>query len=963
MEAEGQQSVLEVRLLGGFQVTVDGVDVPMAAWRRRAAANLVQVLCLERTLRLHRDQVIDILWPELTVREAAPRLHKAAHYARSALGLPGAVVLQDEVVNLLPSGRVTVDLHVFDDAAAVAEAAQIAVRSATPEGSEAAQEAARDKAERALALYVGDLLIDDPYAPWAEEARESRRLHRLRLLRQAGRWEELADADPTDEEAHVRLAHSLALRGDRSAALHTLDRLEGALVRELGLEPGDTVAQLRKAVLAAPVTAPLDPLAQQTASSPAPRATPLPAPASRLVGRGEEIAQALSLLDSSRILTLLGPGGVGKTTLAVEVARLRSEQSGAEAAFVDLTEVHDSALVPGFVAGELGIHHARDAQPELAMAEAVSGRRLLVLLDNFEHVIDGAGLVSRLASWSADLEVITTTRTRLRLTDERVLAVEPFAVPPEDLSEDHLRHNDAVVLFSQVAKAVDPGFEPARHLEDVAAICRSVDGLPLAITLAAGHARTLPPALLRTRLAGQLGSPHGAPRDAPSRQRTVAATIEWSLQLLGRSDVRLFTRLGVFTAPASLGAIEAICSDPGEDPISSLSRLVDHSLVQRSGDGIDARFRMLALVRERSRALLDDSPDGATTRERHARHVLAELERIDSGRWKELAATWIGTVTAILPEIRAAYAWARDEDDLLLCARIVGALGTFWLREGHHVEARTWVADVLPERGRFDRGVAGRVLVAAALLCWTQDPALARDYWAEAVENFRAIGDNRYLSYALGLSAGSYMFAEGLYEEALAMSYEAIAIGREVGDRPLLAQSLNVLGELARNQGDDNLAEKCYLEALALAEESGDRAHRCVLLANQAYLASHRQDHDEALRLAREALSTSWSLGLRMVTAWTLSEIASPLLGLGQAPLAAVLVGAADRALDTLGVGRQLGDQGEYQQVIRSLRETLGDEAYEINAADGARLTLAEAVGLALRPDGEPRPIPGSAPD
>jgi tetratricopeptide (TPR) repeat protein len=181
------------------------------------------------------------------------------------------------------------------------------------------------------------------------------------------------------------------------------------------------------------------------------------------------------------------------------------------------------------------------------------------------------------------------------------------------------------------------------------------------------------------------------------------------------------------------------------------------------------------------------------------------------------------------------------------------------------------------------------------------------------------------------------------------MSYEAIAIGRKVGDRPLLAQSLNVLGELARNQGDDDLAERCYVEGLALAEEAGDQAHRCVFLANQAYLAMHRGDYDEALRLTRESLDTSWSLGLRMVTAWTLSEMAGPRLGLGQPQLAAVLVGAADHALDTLGVGRQLGDEGEYEAVVRSLRETLGGEAFDLHAADGARLTLSEAVRLALR--------------
>jgi predicted ATPase/DNA-binding SARP family transcriptional activator len=951
--------LVDISLLGGFRVVVGDAVVADDAWRRRAAAHVVKLLALKPGHTISRDQLVDCLWPDLTPADAAPRLHKAAHYARAALGRADTVVLAGEMVTLLPGGRVTVDLDLFDDAAAAAEAAHQAALGAGPEAADGAAAESRRLAALALDLYGGDLLPADLYESWTDEVRQSRRLRWLRLLRQAARWEELTQADPTDEEAHVRWAHTLARRGDRAEALVTLDRLEQTMTQELGVAPGPTVAKLREAVLAAPVPDPDTELQAPPEGGTAARgATPLPAAAARLVGRTEEIRRSLSLLDSSRILTLLGPGGVGKTTLAVEVGRRRAEATGAEACFVDLTEVDEADHVAGFVAGELGIHQSRGADPEPALAEAVRGRHLVVVLDNFEHVVDAADLVARLASWSPHLEVVSTSRARLQVTDEQVLDVPPFAVPPADDTDARLAESDAVVLFSQVARAVDPTFDPARHLEDVAAICRTVDGLPLAIKLAAGQVRTLPPPLLRTRLAARLGAPDGALRDAPTRQRTIPATIDWSLQLLGPDEVRLFTRLGVFAAPVSLEGIEQICADPGADVVPALSRLVDQSLVQRTGDGVEARFRMLELIRERSRQLLDDAPDGEAVRRRHAEYVAAVLERIEADRWDELSASWIGMVSSMLPEVRSAYSWAHRHDDHVLCARIVATLGTFWLREGHHVEGRQWVADVLSWLDELETGVAGRVLVAAALLHWTHAPAIARVHWAGAVQRFREIGDDRYLSYALGLAAGAYIGDADSYDDAVAMSREAIALGRTVGDRPLLAQSLNVFGELARNQGDDDLAEECYLEGLTLAREAGDRAHESVMLANLAYISTHRGDYAEALGLAQEALRTCWSLGLRMMTAWTLTELAGPHLGLGNHELGARLIGAGDRALATLGVGRQLGDQREHEAVVRALCDAIGDEAYARAEAEGALMTLNEAVPMALREDAEQPDVP-----
>jgi predicted ATPase len=263
---------------------------------------------------------------------------------------------------------------------------------------------------------------------------------------------------------------------------------------------------------------------------------------------------------------------------------------------VDLTKVDRDELVPDLVAQELGIHRGVGADAERVLQEAVRGRRLLLMLDNFDHVVGAAGVVTRLASWSADLRVLSTSRARLRVSGEQIFEVSPLPVVG---ASDGVTGDDAATLFGQVAHTLDPTFDLAAHRADVVAICRTLDGLPLAIKLAAGHVRTLPPTLLRARLATRLASPGGADRDSPGRQRTVPATIDWSLQLLGEPEQELFVRLGVFAGPVDLDAVEAVCASPGADVIESLARLVDQSLVRRlPGPRGEPRFGMLELLRE-----------------------------------------------------------------------------------------------------------------------------------------------------------------------------------------------------------------------------------------------------------------------------------------------------------------------------------------------------------------------------
>ncbi|MGH3508330.1 MAG: hypothetical protein ACRDO2_14120, partial [Nocardioidaceae bacterium] len=416
---------------------------------------------------------------------------------------------------------------------------------------------------------------------------------------------------------------------------------------------------------------------------------------------------------------------------------------------------------------------------------------------------------------------------------------------------------------------------------------------------------------------------------------------------------RLFARLGIFAAPVSLESVEHVCAldEETHDLAPLLGRLVDQSLARRSsGVAGEPRFGLLELLRERARALLpeDERPELEV---RRAALVADELDLLDERRGTDAAGIWIDRIDEMLPEIRAAHAWAEDSGDVALAARIAAGLGTFWHREGHHEEGRRWVAASLEHLPELTTMTAARVHLAAGYLMWSQDPEAGRQHWSSAAALFRSLGHDRNLAYALALMCGTYLGDETAYDEALTLCDEAIGLARTVGERPLIAQALNVKGELARVHGDDTLARVAYEEGRDLAIESGDEAHLTIFLANLAYLARHDGDYHEARRLGCEALAMCWRLGRRMMAAWTISELAGAEVGLGRPARGAVLVGAADEALHQRGLPRHPGDVAEHRQVVASLRDALGDEGYDAWHAEGSLLSLRQAVALAM---GEP---------
>lgn len=907
---------VDINLLGGFAVVVDGRAVGAHAWTRRGAATLVKLLALRPGRQLPREQVVDLLWPDLLIDQAAPRLHKAAHFARTALEVPSAVVLAGDLVTLLPEADVVVDVELFDR------------MSRDP-----------SSVEEAIGLYRGDLLPEDVYEPWADADRERLRVCYLDLLRSAGRWAELVATEPLDEEAHLRLVQQHVESGNRSAALRQLDAMARLWRDELGVEPGPAARELHARARA---MAPVDPavLAHGAGASGVPR------PATRTVGRDRDVAAVLSLLEEHRLVTLLGIGGVGKTRLAAEVAHAYGEATSQRTCYVDLTKVTDPALVAELTVSELGVRAGDNSNVVQMLEEALQRQSLLLVLDNFEHVVEAADLVTRMLQWSADLRVLVTSRARLRLAGERLHEVHPLALDSEHGTGALA---DAVALFDQVATAVDPHFELSQHIDDVTAICRAVDGLPLAIEIAGGHLRTLSPALLRERLTSRLASAAGGGRDLPDRQQTIPSTIDWSLQLLRPAEQRLFGLFSVFQGAVPLDAVEAVWADG--DVVDPLTVLVDHSLVRRTtGHRNEPRFGMLALVREHAARLV--THDVEAGRAAHAAYFSSFLDDLYERRWTDATDRWLDDIGEMLQEVRAAHAWAARNGDLALTARITAALGAYWFLEGHHAEGLRWIDEMLAVEDELDPFISARIHLAAGFMAFPLDRPVARDHWERATRMFRDLGVTRLVAYGLAVTSATYIADAEHFEHAMRTNDEALELGRGVGSPALVAQVLNIRGELTRVAGHDELARAAYEEGLQISGDLGDEMYVSVFLSNLSYLADHRGDHDEARRLTHQALRICWSQGRRLMAAWTISQLAGPEHAMGRSELGAVLVGAGDEALRVLGARRHPGDVPEHDRVVGAIRASLGDERFEELRAAGARLTLDQVLARVLDGNG-----------
>jgi predicted ATPase/DNA-binding SARP family transcriptional activator len=753
----GAPETVRIWLFGGFSVSVGDRTIEQDEWRLRKAGNLIKLLALAPGHRLHREQAMDLLWPELGSEAAANNLHHALHVARRTLepstpagAASGYLHLRDESLALSPSGPVWVDVEAFEEAATAARHAY---------------EVAAFRA--AIDLYSGELLPQDRYEDWVEERRaQLRAVYLSLLLEMAGFYEERKEfgeaiealgrvvaEDPTHEEAHAGLMRSYALSGRRREALRQYERLREAFSRELGTEPEAATVRLHEEIWAGTLRPDRSLAAAVIPSEDLPLAGGkhnLPLARTSFIGRERERLEVKRLLAMTRLLTLTGVGGSGKTRLAIELARDLAGAYPDGAWLVELASLSDPALVPQAVARALGVREQPGRQLTETLEDALRGRKMFLVLDNCEHLIEAVvRLVDVLLDSCPHLRVLATSRETLGAAGE-VAWVVPSLTVPEASTTDKLEGYEAVRLFVERARQRDPSFVlTSRSGPAVAQVCRRLEGIPLAIELAAARMGALSVEQVAERLEDPLKLLGVGSRTA-ARQRTLRAALGWSHDLLGDAERKFFCRLSVFAGGWTLEAAEEVCSGEGverDHALDLLSRLVDKSLVVAEVEQEGAmRYRMLEPVRQYARERLEEGGMVEWLRGRHAGYYLKLAEEpggedADPRMKGSPPVAWLKRMGTEHANLRAALGWSLDTDAEELGLRLAVALWWFWHTLGTLIEGRRYLEGAVSNssspaaarlRARALNGAAGIVIPQGdyeAAIAFAQEGLALTESW------------------------------------------------------------------------------------------------------------------------------------------------------------------------------------------------------------------------------------------
>ncbi len=638
--------------------------------------------------------------------------------------------------------------------------------------------------------------------------------------------------------------------------------------------------------------------------------TNLPRPASSFVGRDREVSEVVSLLrEGARFVTLSGPGGSGKTRLAIEAAAELVPDFKNGVFWVGLTSLRDPALVTDTIAQTLG---AKDG-----LAEHVAERELLLLLDNMEQLVDAAPELSQVLSACPNLRLLVTSRELLRIQGER-----EYPVPP-------LASREAVELFSTRSQ-----LEPN---ETIAELCRRLDDLPLAVELAAARTSVLSPAQILQRLSQRLDLLKGG-RDAEARQQTLRATLEWSYDLLSAEEQRLFARLAVFAGGCTLEAAEEVA---GAD-LDTLQSLLEKSLVRHTNE----RFWMLETIREYASERLEESGEYGELRKRHAAYFLELFEGPGDAlrRRRERLGEFISLVRAEQENARRALDWYRGAGDVRRKARLAGALHPLWMASA--AEGRRVLDEVLTEKG-LSNEVRGRVLWTAWMVAGARgDRASQKRLLEEALPLFAQLGDRWSLAEALA-SLGGVALREGNTRRARELLGESARIAVDIGDRRLLASAASAGAHIPLYQGEYEQAKVLFEEALRHSREADDAGGVKIGLTNLGFVALEQGRLADAASLFCESLSIRVEF-TRSSADGAVEGLAAIATARGDAATAARLLGATEEWRRRVGHGQEPFESAIRDRTATAARTALGEDVYRERTGEGAALNLDEAVEVAL---------------
>ncbi|MFD7153564.1 BTAD domain-containing putative transcriptional regulator [Kribbella sp. NPDC059898] len=807
---------LWIRLLGGFAVDRGGRTVESTAWRLRKARTLVKLLALAPEQRLHRDVLVEALWPDRAPNSAVNNLHQALHVARRVLAgddpANGLLELREDFVVLLATGLVEVDVRTFERLAALGRTS----------GDLADLRAA-------VAAYAGDLLPEDRFEDWAVRPREALRATFGNLLvdladaaAAAGQDAEAFDAltralamDPLHEQAVRSLMRRHGATGRSSEALAQYERLRTDLRTAYGTDPDPETQRLYQELLTGTAEAPTT----QRRHNLAPALT-------SFVGREREIADVHRLIEQGRLVTLTGVGGAGKTRLAEETARRLVDEYADGVWIADLVPVADPHLVADTVAAALGLDPAAGSDSMRTLITRVASRNLLLVLDNCEHLLAAcAGFASAVRRSCPGVSLLATSREPLHAPGEVTFRVPSLELPePSDAEElDRLGTLSSVRLFVDRAQDVRPGFvlDPT-NATAVVEICRCLDGIPLALELAAARASHLEAAEIAARL-GEALSLLGRPGEV-TRHATLRATLEWSHALLSDDEQVLLRRLAVFSGSFSLRSAEEVCVDDRvPEVLDVLGRLVDKSLLMVDHDGPRSRYRLLETIRQFAHERLVSAHEAAPMEAAHCRHFL-ELAADEDPERSGVVVEHPQLLDADHDNLRGALGWAlrHDHERALLLGL---SLSPYWLARGHFSEGAGWLERVLEVAVEPSRERARAIFALAILLARSGLADRLARLGDEAVAVAEQSGDPVDLVTTRVLR-GTLLLGSGDLDEIERIAEDALVQADALGAAPVAAaaQGLSAMTGLFRE--DAELAQQRFEECLRRLQQIDPNAGR-----------------------------------------------------------------------------------------------------------------------------------------
>jgi predicted ATPase/DNA-binding SARP family transcriptional activator len=988
--------MLEVRLLGQFEVLLDGRRLAIPT---RNAQSLFAYLVLNAGKAHRREKLAGLLWPDSSEENARSNLRHELWRLRKAFETAAeAYFLSDDLtIAFTPQGAYSLDVQRLE--------------SASLEGSTA------DGLIEALSTYRGELLPgfydewllverDRLYALF-----EAKIARLLEILQTEGRWAEVLDwgmrwiaVGQWPEPAYRALMSAYASTGDMSKAVATYERFTQGLDKDLGVKPSEQTQALYKRLKAGwkmdgqmetptrvtqPPKSPLE-IPSPTFPLPKVRRSNLPKPLTSFIGREKEIQQVEHLVSRARLVTITGSGGVGKTRLAIQVAGALTPQFRDGAWWVELASLFKTApsqkrnlshkrgpshqrdprivkagqgelvgadLVAQAVAKALRIQEAPGLSLLEGVLEHLHDKKLLLVLDNCEHLIqDCATLAERLLADCPQVTLLATSREALGLPGEKAWLLPSLSLPGRGLASDarHIFQSEAVSLFIERAADVLSGYQPGEvDAPTIAQICLRLDGIPLAIELAAARMNLLSAQEIAARLDRRFGLLTGGRRTALPRHQTLRAAIEWSYDLLSESEQVLFRRLSIFAGSFTLEAAEAICAGKeirSDQVLAFLGRLVDKSLlnVEPAPQDTDlaTRYRFLDTIRSFGRLKLDEVEEIRWMRGRHADYYVRLVEAAEPELNLQNQNHWYKLLQAENDNLRAVVEWSTESDQAESALRLVGALLWFWFRSGSNCEGRDLALKALasPSAVQYKEPRARALNTAGFMLCLLGDTTLAKQSLEEALSILRTSKDEASLAWSLQF-LGLVLAYEKEYDLADAAFKEGLALTRKLED--VHANSfLFFLGDVELQKGDPSRAKKTYEESVNILRSFGGKSFLAYPLRRLGYLALGQDDIPNAWKYFRESLALNHEAGDMPGVTASLNSLAALAMHVNKPIVAARLYGAVESRLESLSVNLLYTDQAELGHIIGRLPTYLDEATFTAAFTVGWGMSEEQAIEL-----------------